>query len=194
VLVGLLAGMAVGILARAWMRLIADDPAFTWGGTIFIVAAFTIVGAGHGVAWAGARAVRRSTSTMARLAGAVATMALFVGAGAVMLPTVVGGALAAWRRDWRPGLRLIPALPAVIVPLSLMAKHWRDGLTAGSVIGLGLFVVTYALVIASLHPVVGPRADGWRMSRTARHAVTGAGLLAAAGAVLLAAGVPASDL
>ena len=41
---GLIGGCALGVFARLWMRLIAEDPDFTWNGTIFIVLAFTIFG------------------------------------------------------------------------------------------------------------------------------------------------------
>src|SRR5689334_19537109 len=89
VLVGPLGGLAVGLVARWWMRLIADAPAFTWSGTLVIVAAFTVAGTGLGIAWAGAGARARSASTVARVVGGTGTMALFTGAGAIMLPTVV---------------------------------------------------------------------------------------------------------
>ena len=36
---GLFGGFALGVIARAWMRLITEDPEFTWKGTIFIVGA-----------------------------------------------------------------------------------------------------------------------------------------------------------
>ena len=56
-LAGLLAGAAVGILARTWMRLITtDEPGFNWSGTLFIVGAFAVMG---GVAGAVAGARRR---------------------------------------------------------------------------------------------------------------------------------------
>ncbi|HSP27497.1 MAG TPA: hypothetical protein VLN74_03025, partial [Ilumatobacteraceae bacterium] len=44
VLIGPFAGAALGVVARWWMRLISDDPEFTWSGTIFIVLAFTVMG------------------------------------------------------------------------------------------------------------------------------------------------------
>lgn len=37
---GLFGGLALGVVARAWMRFISDGPEFTWSGTIFILAAF----------------------------------------------------------------------------------------------------------------------------------------------------------
>ena len=41
---GLLGGFALGVIARAWMRLISEDPRFTWHGTTSIVVGFTFFG------------------------------------------------------------------------------------------------------------------------------------------------------
>ncbi len=54
VLAGALAGFTWGVLIRLWMRLISTDPAFTWGGTLYILGAATILGVG--VAGGGRRA------------------------------------------------------------------------------------------------------------------------------------------
>ena len=80
---GLFGGAALGIAARAWMRLIADDPEFTWDGTIFIVMAFTIFGFTQSIVAAARRRTRRRwTLTVARVIGTVGLLPLFVGAGA----------------------------------------------------------------------------------------------------------------
>ena len=50
------AGVLIGTVARWWMRLITDEPEFSWNGTIFIVGAFTVAATGHGIAWASRRA------------------------------------------------------------------------------------------------------------------------------------------
>jgi hypothetical protein len=121
-------------------------------------------------------------------------MALFVGAGSIMLPTVAGGALASWRWDWRPWARLVALLPTPIVPVGVLLHHGREGLTLATATGTTLFVITYALAIAGLRPVVERSAESVRMPRFARIVLGAAGLLAAAGAVVLAAGVPTSDL
>ncbi len=85
--IGLLGGCSLGIVARAWMRLIAEEPAFTWGGTIFIVLGFTIFGFTQAiVAIATRRRGRGWILTIARLLGTVGLMPLFVGAGAVDAP------------------------------------------------------------------------------------------------------------
>jgi hypothetical protein len=56
---GLFGGLTLGILARAWMRLISDDPQFTWNGTIFIVGGFTVFGFTQSVVAVGRRRPRR---------------------------------------------------------------------------------------------------------------------------------------
>ena len=77
------------------MRLIAEDPEFSWGGTIFIVLAFTIFGFTQSiVAVVRRRARRRWTLTVARVAGVIGFMPLFGRAGSIMMPTVVLGLLA----------------------------------------------------------------------------------------------------
>jgi hypothetical protein len=171
-------GFTLGVVARVWMRLISDDPEFSWNGTIFIVAAFTITGLGHGLVWSVRRARRRRRwSTVARLAGAVLTMPLFVGAGALMLPTVVAGSMATWRRDWVAPVRWLLCLLSVAVPVSTVVDVWSDGLTGWSLLGLVLFVATYALVIASMRAIVAPLDDGWRTARWARVALIVGGVL-----------------
>ncbi|MDB4102495.1 hypothetical protein N9549_00305 [Acidimicrobiales bacterium] len=42
---GAAAGVALGVIARAWMRWISTDPEFSWVRTIAIVASFTIFAA-----------------------------------------------------------------------------------------------------------------------------------------------------
>ena len=40
----MLVGVGLGVVLRIWMRLISDDPEFSWGGTIAIVTVFTLLG------------------------------------------------------------------------------------------------------------------------------------------------------
>ncbi len=181
------AGTALGAVARWWMRLLSDDPEFSWSGTIAIVMVFTVAGAGSGLA-ARARRARRRWATLGRVVGGVLTLGLFVAAGGMMLPTVAGGSLAVWRRDWRRWTRGLPAAVALPVPVSIAWKAVDDGLSAGRVFGLVLFAATYAVIIRAMEPVVAPLGDGWRMARWARVAAAVAGLAAVAATTLLAVG------
>src|SRR5258705_12120995 len=74
---GLFGGLTLGVAARAWMRLIAEEPAFTWSGTIFIVAGFAIFGLTRSiVAIAHGREWRGVLVTNARLVGGVGSLPL----------------------------------------------------------------------------------------------------------------------
>jgi len=168
-LVSPLAGATVGAVARWWMRLITDEPEFSWSGTIFIVGAFTIAGVGHGVAWAARRAdARRRWSTSARVVGAVMTLPIFAGAGAIMLPTVLCGSLARDRTDWWRPVRAFIALVALAAPTLVLVDVAGGGLSLRRALGAVLFVGTYAAVIMSMRAIVAPVADGWRMPRAVR--------------------------
>jgi hypothetical protein len=79
---GALLGLAVAVLARWWMRLVAHDPEFTWGGTIAILVVFTIFGSCTGLVGA---ALDRGRSPWWRVA-AVPGLAAFLAQGIVVLP------------------------------------------------------------------------------------------------------------
>lgn len=99
--VGAIGGCVLGVAARAWMRLISEDPEFTWRGTISIVAGFTIFGFAQSlVAVARQRVSRRWKLTVIRTLGVIAMLPLFVAAGSLMFPTVIGGGLAVARTGW----------------------------------------------------------------------------------------------
>lgn len=171
-LVAPFAGVAIGVVARWWMRLITDEPEFSWSGTIFIVGAFTVAGTGHGLAWAARRAdLRRRWTTPARIVAAVLTLPIFVGAGAMMMPTVLCASLARHRSDWRRAVRVVVSLLALPAPVLVVVDIVRNGITPGRLLGIVLFVATYALVVSSLGAVVAPIDDGWRMRRRVRIAI-----------------------
>lgn len=182
-LAGPVAGAALGAVARSWMRLITDDPEFSWSGTLAIVIAFTLAGFGHSIAWTVRSTGWRRRGTMARIAGAVLTMPLFVGAGALMLPTVAAGSFAAWRIDWPRWVRWLLAAVAAAPPVLVVTEieHRTIRTTAGVV----LLLATYAVIVASIRPVIAPVTGAKRMRRATRIlAVTGAVLLLLAAASL----------
>ncbi|MEO8266896.1 MAG: hypothetical protein ABI706_15440 [Ilumatobacteraceae bacterium] len=164
---GLFGGPALGVIARAWMRLIAEDPDFTWSGTIFIVLAFTIFGITQAIAAvARQRATRRWTLTMARMLGGVGFLPLFVGAGAIMMPTVVGGGFALNRPEWSRLVRglcmLAAAGPVVLVASQLVGSFgWSLHALAGFVVMLAI----YGTIIAATTFSIAALNDGWRVKR-----------------------------
>jgi hypothetical protein len=164
---GLIGGFALGVIARGWMRLIAEDPEFTWSGTIFIVAAFTIFGLSQSiVAVVRRRARRRWTLTIARVGGAIGFMPLFVGAGAIMLPTVVGGGLAVARKDWGRVPRAICVVlalgPVVMVGSQLVGSF---GWSMRALVGFLSMLAIYGTIIAATRFTIEPQSDGWRLKR-----------------------------
>lgn len=168
-LVGPFAGTALGVVARCWMRLISDDPEFSWSGTIFIVLAFTVMGAAHGIVWAARRAgARRRWTTVARVVAAVLTLPIFTGAGAIMLPTVFGASVARSRTDWPRAVRALFVVLAIPVPIIIAADLVGNGVTARSVLGAVLMVATYAVIVRSMDAIVAPIDDSWRLRRSVK--------------------------
>lgn len=162
---GLFGGFVLGVIARAWMRLIAEDPDFTWSGTIFIIAGFTIFGLTQSIAAvARQRAARRWTLTVARVWGVIGMMPLFVAAGALMMPTVVGAGLARSRRDWRKWVRIVcivaAAGPVVLVGNQLVGSF---GWSAHALAGFLLMLAVYGTIVAATRFTMMPLADGWRL-------------------------------
>jgi fluoride ion exporter CrcB/FEX len=183
-------GAAVGAVARWWMRLITDDPEFSWDGTIAIVVAFTLLAIGHSIAWvARTRARRRRWSTPPRVLGGVLTLPIFVGAGVMMLPTVFGAGLAMWRSDWPRWSRWIAGAVAVPIPAYIAIDVLRHEPSAGRAFGVILLAATYGLVITTLGAVLAPLDDGWRSPRWLRRCCGAAGVAFTLAVVALVAGI-----
>ena len=157
---GVLGGAALGIAARAWMRLIAEDPEFTWGGTMFIVGGFTVFGVAQAVASLGrGRAQRTAVRRAARVVGVVGMLPLFVAAGGVMLPTVVGGGFALARTEWPKAARIaclaVAAVPIVFASSGIVGDFgWSLQTIAGVVLLLALYgtIVCAARLTFALPP------------------------------------------
>ncbi len=163
---GLLGGLALGIIARAWMRLIAEDPAFTWSGTIFIVIGFTIFGFTQSiVAIARRRARRRWALTTTRAIGTVGLLPLFVAAGSVMLPTIVSGGFAYARPDWRRarwGCVVVAAGPVVLVGSGLVRSF---GWSLHTAAGFLMMLAVYGTIIRASRFTFGAPAHGRHIDR-----------------------------
>ena len=167
---GLVGGCALGVFARVWMRLIADDPDFTWNGTLFIVFGFTIFGLTQTISSiTGEKGRRRWAASIGRVVGIVGLLPLFVGAGAVMLPTVVGGGLAAARRDWHRAVRiaclLLAAFPVVIVGHDLIDTF---GWSLQAIAGFVLLLAVYGTIVRVARPTLRRRAGAVRLPRAVK--------------------------
>jgi hypothetical protein len=179
--IGLLGGAALGIAARAWMRLIATEPEFTWNGTLFIVLGFTVFGFAQSVAIATRRASgRRWIVTTARVFALLCTLPLFLAAGGIMFPTVIAGGLARHRSDWPRWMRAVFGVLAstsiVFVGIQLhddwgWGWHWWAGMA-------GLFAV-YGVVITMERGDMPPQLDGWRVPGVVRVTMVVGGVLLA---------------
>jgi hypothetical protein len=170
---GLFGGLALGIVARAWMRLIAEDPEFTWEGTIFILGGFTVFGFTQSViALVRHRATRRWTLAIGRAVGVIGLLPLFVGAGAIMLPTVVGGGLARARVDWHRYVRVICVVaasgPVLLVGSQLIGSF---GWSLHTVAGFLAMVAIYATIIAATKQTFAPPVRGLRIDGRLRIAL-----------------------
>jgi hypothetical protein len=164
---GLFGGLTLGIIARAWMRLISEDPEFTWNGTIFIVGAFAVFGFTQAiVAVARRRERRRWALTVIRVVGIIGLMPLFVGAGAVMLPTVVAGGLARARVGWNHLVRWI-CLSIAMIPVLIVGSGFVGsfGWSLQAFVGLLGMVAIYATVVSATRFTFTAQPDGWRIKR-----------------------------
>lgn len=155
---GLFGGCLLGIIARAWMRLISEDPDFTWSGTLFIVGGFTLFGFGQSLAAVvRRRARRRGWVALARVLGGVVMLPLFVAAGGIMLPTVIGGGLAVGPTTWhwvaRGALLVVAAVPVVFVGRMLVDSF---GWTLHALAGFALMLAVYSTIIVATRCTFDP--------------------------------------
>lgn len=138
---GASAGVAWGVLARIWMRLISEDPEFTWAGTLGIVGLAAGLGAGVGVVAAARLGGRSLWWTVAVVPGLV----LFMSPGMLLAPCFLLGGLA------RVGRRLVSRVigwTAIVGPIVAMLffatglpEPGSDPDLAAMVVGLGGFTL-----------------------------------------------------
>jgi uncharacterized membrane protein YhaH (DUF805 family) len=109
--VGAAAGLVWGVVARGFMRLLAEVPEFSWAGTLGIIGVATVVGGAVGLV---RRARTDGRSRWWRLV-ALPFVLLFTAAGALFLPGALG--IAASRR----GGWFIRVVGALLVGVSVWA-------------------------------------------------------------------------
>jgi hypothetical protein len=163
------------------MRVISDDPEFTWNGTLGIVIGFAVFGFAQANVRSARTNTRRFVLTASRLFGGISMLPLFVAAGAQMAPTVVCGALAlahpTWRRRTRGALVAIATIPVLFV----VGNLWHTfGLSLQIVVGVGGLLAIYIVVIWAARSTFEPRPDGGGLSRRMSLALVGAGMIALA--------------
>ena len=165
--VGLVVGTTLGALARGWMRLISNDPEFSWDGTLFIIGSFAVWGFAQGVV-IGVRRItsRRWVVTLARAFGCLGMLPLFFGAGAIMAPTVILGGLAMHRKSWRSLARvllaIVASIPVLVIAVQIQGDFgWSWRLWLGIV---GLIVIYGSLAMASQGTFLR-QPDEWRIPR-----------------------------
>lgn len=178
------AGVAWGVAARAWMRLVTAEAEFTWSGSVFVVIAYAVCLVAQAVAHV---AGRRQTRWRRPLAGVISWIGvLFVapGPGMATLPGLVAAPIAAGPTR-RPATRVVAAV-VLGADLVLLLLLMREGLAWPRIAaGWVAMVVLYSPLVAAR--VVVRRQSwtgaplGWR--RGAVLAVAGAG---AVGVVVLA--------
>ena len=152
------------------MRFVSTDHEFTWGGTLFIIFGFGIFGLAQGLALAGRRAGwRRPGLTVARVVGGIGMVPIFGGAGAIMIPTVLGGGLGWFRTDWSRWVRGLLIAVACLPPAFVFASGLaEDGWSIRLVVGSLLLLPLYGVIIRATRPTLAPQLDGWHLPRFVR--------------------------
>ncbi len=141
---GLARGVAIGVAARTFMRLLSGDPEFTLSGTLFIIGLFTIFGTMQGVvAGTRARNARRRFTAPVRFLGGFSYLILGLGAGIIMAPFLwtMGPALAhrEWHRRIRIGLAAVAALNLIgVIAMQMNEEDFR-----------WVHIVAFALLLAT---------------------------------------------
>jgi drug/metabolite transporter (DMT)-like permease len=112
---GLLAGTLWGVVARMFMRLLSDDPQFSWEGTLGIIGMSAVAGALVGLVHGARLAGRSRWWRLAALPG----LLLFAGPGSLLLPAAVGMAVVLLGRPWARvvGVLLVAVTPVVLLTM-----------------------------------------------------------------------------
>ena len=160
VLAGAVLGLTWGVLARLWMRLISTDPAFTWGGTIYILLAAMILGLGVGGAAAGRRSPRRWARRVTRVLGGISMIFLSGAAGIIMVASVIPSTLAVFERRWWKPVR-IALLALSLLPLrAARTEIEKSGGTIKVTIATAIYLALASVVVIAWGSIVGSRRSG----------------------------------
>jgi hypothetical protein len=138
---GLALGTAWGVAARIWMRLVSDQPEFSWAGTLGILGLAALLG---GLVGGVTRALREGRSGWWRLA-VVPGLVLFMSPGMVLLPGCVLGGIAAARRSVRGWLVAVgAAVGAPVVFLFAVAGQESRSVIVWGLVGMPVLTLAIA--------------------------------------------------
>ena len=154
---GLLAGLLLGIIARAWMRWVSTDPEFSWGGSLGVVIIFGIFGMIQAIVFSYTQKPhQRSRKRVVRAIGVFFSLPLFMAAGAVMFPTVLTASLALWRAKWKKWIRVFLATVSATFTVLVAKSEIVDdfGWSIATIGRLLLFGAIYSLIIRALRSTV----------------------------------------
>ncbi|HEX2705816.1 MAG TPA: hypothetical protein VHM65_08655 [Candidatus Lustribacter sp.] len=132
--------LALGIVARGWMRLITTEPEFSWSGALDIVGAFVVFGVACGLV----RGARRSGRSRVWRLLAPLCLGIGVGAGALLVP---GVALTAWATSGRGPRWVRWLVPGILVAVAALGVAQDEGADLGrlAITVTGLWALTLGL-------------------------------------------------
>ena len=142
-------------LSRPKLVLAGVTLGLTWGGTIYIILAATILGLGVGGAAAGRRSPRRWARRVTRVLGGISLIFLSGAAGSIMVASVIPATLAVFERRWWKPVRLA-LLALSLLPLRVaMSEIQKAGGTAKTVIATAIYVALASVVVIGWGSIVG---------------------------------------
>ncbi len=154
-------GIALGATARLWMRWISTQPEFSWSGSIFIVIAFTIFTTSQAIVYVLRRSVKsKRLTTVVRSGGAILSLSIFGGAGALMFPTVFLASIGLWQKRLDRRIRHFLLAVSLLIPTRQIMDFGTDfGWNLATLGRSLLFVLIYSIVTLLLKPTVTPYSD-----------------------------------
>lgn len=150
---GAAAGALWGVVARLFMRLLTDDPHFSWEGTLGILGIATVVGLCVGLVHAARVTGRSGWWRLAALPG----LLLFAGPGSLLLPAAVGMTMVL---RGRPVVRVVGALFVALSPVVVVTSP-PVAPTPVQLAGLALMVLS----AAPLGLAIGEVFRSWRVTQ-----------------------------
>jgi hypothetical protein len=163
---GLGLGVAWGVAARVWMRLISTDPQFTWAGSLLIVGLTGVAGLALGILYG----VRRAGRSRWWRTVAVLCLPTFAGPGMLFLPAFFLGGLLYLHHVWA---RVIGVLGIALGEVTLWSALKNDPINPWYLYG-GFLVLSLALSAGAAELYRSRAAvSGWRPASRVRVAPGG---------------------